>query len=367
MCGLGSARNAPVTVRSEAPMRKLLGCAVLGALLFTPLPLSVVAQRRAAARPAGGSAQRPSFGPELNWSSDVDFGIGARGVFPLQSLFPKTPLDGIVSFDYFFPSHTTCTGSHYWEINGNVATRFTVQARSSFRPYAGGGLNIIHASSTVTIAGQTVSGSDTKAGLNLLGGTTFKLKGSKLTPFAEARGEIGGGETFILPGGVRVWAPGSGAASRWRGGPVSLWAGRRFDFGFKAGFFDPPGPGHTELLLGAEARQRVITHTVDFPLDGALLLGVGGNFVSGSSVMLIPAGLSLGRRIDPQGSTVSIVPYVEPTVFLLAGDATDHVQFSLGLGADFRLSRVFDARVSAGLGDVEGVSIGAVWEVGPEA
>src|SRR5213594_266729 len=45
MCGFGSARNAPVTVRSGAPMRKLLGCAVLGALLFTTLPLSVVAQR----------------------------------------------------------------------------------------------------------------------------------------------------------------------------------------------------------------------------------------------------------------------------------------------------------------------------------
>ena len=45
--------------------------------------------------------------------------------------------------------------------------------------------------------------SDTKAGLNLLGGTTFKLKGSHLTPFAEARGELGGGKTFILTGGVR--------------------------------------------------------------------------------------------------------------------------------------------------------------------
>src|SRR3989449_3185348 len=202
MCGFGSARNAPVTVRWGAPMRKLLGCAVLGALLFTPLPLSVVAQG-AAARPAGGSAQRPSFGPELNWSSDVDFGIGARGVFPLHSLFPKTPLDGIVSFDYFFPSHPSGTSYHYWEINGNVAYRFTVPARSSFRPYAGGGLNIIHASSTVTIAGQTVSGSDTNAGPNPLGGTTFKLKGSKLTPFVDARGEIGGGKTFILTGGVR--------------------------------------------------------------------------------------------------------------------------------------------------------------------
>src|SRR5437879_2734231 len=201
MCGFGSARNAPVTVRSEAPMRKLLGCAVLGALLFTTLPLSVVAQRRAAARPAGGSAH-PSFGPELNWSSDVDFGIGARGVFPLQSLFPKTPLDGIVSFDYFFPSHPSGTSLHYWEINGDVAYRFTVPARSSLRPYAGGGLNIVHASSKVTFGGQTISGSDTKAGLNLLGGTTFRVK-STVTPFVEARGELGGGKTFILTGGVR--------------------------------------------------------------------------------------------------------------------------------------------------------------------
>src|SRR5947199_9281007 len=197
MCGFGSARNAPVTVRSEAPMRKLLGCAVLGALLFTTFPLSVVAQRRAAA-PAGGSAH-PSFGPELNWSSDVDFGIGARGVFPLQSLFPKTPLDGIVSFDYFFPSHPSGTSAHYWEINGNVAYRFRVPARSSLGPYAGSGLNIAHASGS---AGG-VSTSATKAGLNLLGGTTFKLKGSKLTPFVEGRGEVGGGKTFILTGGVR--------------------------------------------------------------------------------------------------------------------------------------------------------------------
>src|SRR5437016_6564177 len=200
MCGFGSARNAPVTVRSEAPMRKLLGCAVLGALLFTTFPLSVVAQRRAAL-PAGGSGH-PSFGPELNWSSDVDFGIGARGVFPLQSLFPKVPLDGSVSFDYFFPSHPSGTSLHYWEINGDVAYRFTVPARSSFRPYGGGGLNIVHVSSKVTFGGQTISGSDTKVGLNLLGGTTFKVKGT-ITPFVEARGELGGGKTFVLTGGVR--------------------------------------------------------------------------------------------------------------------------------------------------------------------
>src|SRR2546422_4948978 len=194
MCGFGSARNAPVTVRSEAPMRKLLGCPVLGALMIIALPLSAAAQRRAAARPAPAQSQGPRFAAELNWSSDVDFGIGGRGVFPLQSLFPKTPLDGIVSFDYFFPGNSV----KYWEINGNVAYRFRVPRSSSLGPYAGGGLNIAHAS----VTGVSGSGA-TKAGLNLLGGTTFKLKGSNLTPFAEARGEIGGGKTVILTGGVR--------------------------------------------------------------------------------------------------------------------------------------------------------------------
>lgn len=140
------------------------------------------------------------------------------------------------------------------------------------------------------------------------------------------------------------------------------YASGKFDIGFKAGFLDTPGPGDVVVLVGAEARQRVITHTIDFPLDGALILGAGGNFVSGNSAILFPVGLSLGRRIDPQGSTVSIVPYVQPTLFLIAGNnVADHVQFALGLGADFRLTRRFDARLSAGLGDDEGVSIGAVW------
>jgi hypothetical protein len=176
-------------------MRQLIGSALLLAAVAL-VPAELVAQRRAAARPAPAT-QRPSFGVQLDWSSDVDFGIGARVVFGLQSLFPKTPLDGIVSFDYFFPGGAPAGVSFtYWEINGNVAYRFTVPRSSSLRPYAGGGLNIAHAS-------VSPGGSDTKAGLNLLGGTTFRIKGSNLTPFAEARGEIGGGKTFVLTGGIR--------------------------------------------------------------------------------------------------------------------------------------------------------------------
>jgi len=135
----------------------------------------------------------------------------------------------------------------------------------------------------------------------------------------------------------------------------------KFDLGFRGGIFDPGGAGDAVLLVGGEARQRVITHTADFPLDGALILGIGGQFVSGSSALIVPIGLSLGRRVDPRDSKISIVPYVQPTGFLVAGNGNSDFLFALGLGADFRLSPRFDARISAGLGDLEGVSLSAVW------
>ena len=135
----------------------------------------------------------------------------------------------------------------------------------------------------------------------------------------------------------------------------------KFDIGFRGGIYTPGGNLNSRLLLGAEARERVVTHTEDFPLDGALVLGIGGHFASGNSALIVPVGLSLGRRIDPRDSKISIVPYVQPTGFLVAGNGTSDFLFDLGLGADFRLTPRFDARISAGLGDLEGVSISAVW------
>jgi hypothetical protein len=135
----------------------------------------------------------------------------------------------------------------------------------------------------------------------------------------------------------------------------------KFDIGFRGGIFTPGGNLKSRLLLGAEARERVVTHTEDFPLDGALVLGIGAQLSSGNSVVTVPVGLSLGRRIDPRDSKISIVPYVQPTGFLIAGNGKSDFLFDLGLGADFRLTPRFDARISAGLGDLEGVSISAVW------
>ena len=135
----------------------------------------------------------------------------------------------------------------------------------------------------------------------------------------------------------------------------------KFDLGFRGGIFDPGGTANAVLLVGAEARERVVSHTEDFPLDGALIVGIGGAFVSGSSSLYVPVGLSLGRRVDPKDSKISIVPFVQPTGFLVAGNGTSDFLFALGLGADFRLTPRFDARISAGLGDLKGVSLSAVW------
>lgn len=162
------------------------------------------------------------------------------------------------------------------------------------------------------------------------------------------RSEIGLVLTFPDPGGTAFEG-------------VYRIAQSKFDIGFRGGIYTPGGGGSSVLLIGAEARERVVTHTEDFPLDGALILGIGGEFVSGNSVVTIPVGLSLGRRVDPKDSKVSIVPYVQPTGLLVAGNGNSDFLFALGLGADFRLSPRFDARISAGLGDVEGVSLGAVW------
>jgi len=142
------------------------------------------------------------------------------------------------------------------------------------------------------------------------------------------------------------------------------YASGTLDVGLRGGIFDPPGSGKSVLLAGIEARERVITHTIDFPLDGALVFGAGAGLVSGGSTLFVPLGLSLGRRIDPPGATISIVPYVQPTLGFVAGNSrTSALNFGFGVGADFRLSRVLDARVSGGLGDhpFTGVSIGAVW------
>ena len=139
---------------------------------------------------------------------------------------------------------------------------------------------------------------------------------------------------------------------------------QKFDVGLRGGIWDPGGAADTEVLLGVEGRQRVITHTEQFPLDGAIVLGLGAHLVSNFSGIIIPGGLSLGRLIELKNSPVTITPYAEPVVFLTAGNNQNpDFHFAFGAGADFRVSRAFDVRASGGLRDhpVQGISVGAVW------
>ncbi len=133
----------------------------------------------------------------------------------------------------------------------------------------------------------------------------------------------------------------------------------RFDIGFRGGIWFNAVRGDEVVVLGVEARERILTHSEDFPADGALIIGLGAQ-VGGRDDLIPSVGVSFGRRLDLEDSDVSIIPFIQPHLWWFIGD-TDDVAFSLGLGADFRLSPRFDLRVSAGVGDINGLSVAAVW------
>ncbi|HEX9892377.1 MAG TPA: hypothetical protein VGA78_00575 [Gemmatimonadales bacterium] len=134
-----------------------------------------------------------------------------------------------------------------------------------------------------------------------------------------------------------------------------------WDIGVRAGFwnFERAGDDDLYVLAGADFRYRVITHTEEFPLDGAVTFGIGGAF-GDNSVGFVPVGLSLGRRVELEDSDVSFVPYLHPIIGFTFGDNSDGI-FALGLGVDFKLSSRFDLRITGGIGDIEGIGIGFAW------
>jgi hypothetical protein len=118
----------------------------------------------------------------------------------------------------------------------------------------------------------------------------------------------------------------------------------------------PDGP-----VLGLDGRVPLVSE-LRFPLRGALVTGVGVDFRNDTGVW-VPAGLSLGRRLTVEHSVVSLVPYVQPTVFFTSVGADD-VGFGLGLGLDLRVSMAFEVRVSGAFGtdaSPEGVAVTAAW------
>lgn len=166
---------------------------------------------------------------------------------------------------------------------------------------------------------------------------------------AFANHEFGG--TFSLLPGAAQWA----AEGQYRFGY------RQFDIGVRGGlkYFDlGPAGNRTDLILGTEGRLRIIEHNENFPLDGAVIIGLGTNDFD---TWLIPATISLGRRVDLEG--FSFIAYGQPGLFLSSGGVGGtEVNFGLGFGADFKVGESLDLRASFGLFDgPEGLSISLVW------
>jgi len=129
------------------------------------------------------------------------------------------------------------------------------------------------------------------------------------------------------------------------------------DFGLRGGIvsFDNGFDSDTRFVIGGNFRTRVISYNESFPLDGALTVGFGGLFGSGAEVFTIPVGVSLGRRLQLEGSSTTFTPYVHPVLAPVFGEGDSEVEFALGLGVDINFARNLSARVSAGVGDIEGV------------
>ncbi|MEO8030010.1 MAG: hypothetical protein ABJC74_07025 [Gemmatimonadota bacterium] len=130
---------------------------------------------------------------------------------------------------------------------------------------------------------------------------------------------------------------------------------KKNDVGFRVGVADFGGT--TRLLLGVDFRSRLISHSQSFPLDGALTLGLGGALGDGS-VVFVPVGFSLGRRVELENSKVSFVPYVQPTLTPAFSSGNSDVLFTLGLGVDIKVAPQLDIRLTAGVGDQDGIGIG---------
>jgi hypothetical protein len=133
---------------------------------------------------------------------------------------------------------------------------------------------------------------------------------------------------------------------------------RQFDISVRGGWEELSGPGGgTRVLLGGDARTRVLNATEKFPLDGAITLGFGANVGDGPDAYYLPFGISLGRRFNLENSDVTFVPYAHPVLIPTWGGGNSDLNVALGLGVDIRFARNWAVRVSGGIGDIDGVGI----------
>ena len=141
------------------------------------------------------------FGANLSWASETDFGIGARASFGLGGLSTRRPIEGLVTFDDFFPDDAAGVDRSYWEVSANGIYRLTMP-ESSLAPYLGAGVLLGHSS---VDAGSTVCNiadcSNNNVGLNLIGGVG--AKSGSIRPFGQAKYTISDDNEASVAFGLR--------------------------------------------------------------------------------------------------------------------------------------------------------------------
>ncbi len=137
-------------------------------------------------------------------------------------------------------------------------------------------------------------------------------------------------------------------------------SGPMADFGFRLGFGNPDNTGATAFLLGGDYRARLLHHSENFPLDGALTLGVGASLLDNNNQLFVPIGFALGRQILLENSTTSFVPYVTPAFIPTFADDTK-LNFAVGLGVDIKFGTSFSMNVGGSFGDLDGLSASFSW------
>ncbi len=146
---------------------------------------------------AGGQI---AVGVQTQWGNEADFGIGTRVIVDLKKLVKGFEMVG--SVDYFFPGEAFGADMTQWEVNANLIYRTNTRGHL-LTPYAGAGLNVARFKASLDVLGVTVSGYETRGGLNLLGGVLVNL--GDVRPFVEGRAVAGGAKQFVASVGVR-WA-----------------------------------------------------------------------------------------------------------------------------------------------------------------
>ncbi len=158
----------------------------------TSLPLALTALFFLAALP--GCATFVEYG------SDTSAGIGVRGNLPLGEVLTSedqrgtqaiSRLELAVSGHHYFPS-----GADYTEGNADLLLPLIPLGDGAARTYVGSGIHVGRWS-------PDVGSSDTRVGLNVIGGVRFDRR--VMAPFFELRGSVGGTDQLSAAAGIQIF------------------------------------------------------------------------------------------------------------------------------------------------------------------